>query len=573
VVDAGAFTDQFGNATLAINWTFTTADNVPPVITFTPPAQVNKGTVNSALFTATVTDNGGTVSSTTLSWRKIGGGSFTNLLGVHNSTTLNWDFAVTESMPDANGLEYFITAKDPANNVGRLPLDPNTNFYIYLSYPDAQSIIPSSVLGLGGQKANWKIFTVPFELGSNNGISAVLNELSTLTYKTDWRMLSYKDDVAWGEYPGDFSTFTRGKGYFINIKTAPAPLKVGDVVAPSNNRNTLFQLPLKKGWNEVGNPYLTPISWADVAAFPGNNLTGTAAQLKTFSSGNYVNGTTLQPFEGGFVFVSSDVTVSIPFSGQTAIGGRSAPFIAKDLGQDQWQLNLRMQQGELVNELSAIGMQPNATLTMDDFDDINPPRFFNYLEMDFPHPEFFAKNFSVDVVPTQAEYTWEFSVESNQAGPAELSWDNTSFGNSGKELFLFDIAQQTPVNMRTTNHYNFNPEESGRFRIYFGEHLGDKLRPDQIMLGKAFPNPTTGVTAIPFSLPGYTASFRVKLEVYDLLGNKVATLADGDFAPGFYTSEWNTTVSNTSDGLYIYRMIVADQNKNIIQTGKVVLKK
>jgi hypothetical protein len=127
--------------------------------------------------------------------------------------------------------------------------------------------------------------------------------------------------------------------------------------------------------------------------------------------------------------------------------------------------------------------------------------------------------------------------------------------------------------MRTRNHYNFNPDESGRFRIYFGEHLGDKLRPDQIMLGKAFPNPTTGVTAIPFSLPGYTASFRVKLEVYDLLGNKVATLADGDFAPGFYTSDWNTSLSNTSDGLYIYRMIVADQNKNIIQTGKVVLRK
>jgi hypothetical protein len=573
VVDVGAFTDQFGNATLAIGWTFTTTDNVAPVITFTPPAQMNKGAVSSALFSATVTDNSGTVSSTVLSWRKIGGGTFTNLVGGFNSTTQNWDFAVTESMPDGNGLEYFITAKDPANNVGRLPLDPNTNFYIYLGYPTAQSIIPSSVLGLGGQKENWKIFTVPFELGSNNGISAVLDEFSTLTYKTDWRMLSYKDDVAWGEYPGDFSTFTRGKGYFINIKTAPAPLKIGDVVAPSNNRNTLFQLNLKKGWNEVGNPYLTPISWADVAAFPGNNLTGTAAQLKTFSSGNYGNGTTLQPFEGGFVFVSSDVTVSIPFSGQTAIGGRSTSLIARDLGQDQWQLNLSMKQGELVNELSAIGMQPNATLTMDQFDDVNPPRFFNYLEMDFPHPEFFAKNFSVDVVPTQSEYTWEFSVQSNQAGTAELSWDNTSFGNSSKELFLFDIEQQTPINMRTRNHYNFNPGESQRFRIYFGEHLGDKLRPDHVMLGKAFPNPTTGMTAIPFSLPGYTASFRVKLEVYDLLGNKVATLADGDFAPGFYTSEWNTTVSNTSDGLYIYRMIVADQNKNIIQTGKVVLKK
>jgi hypothetical protein len=330
---------------------------------------------------------------------------------------------------------------------------------------------------------------------------------------------------------------------------------------------------LKKGWNQIGNPYLTPISWADVASFSTNNLSGTAAQLKTFSSGNYANGTTLQPFEGGFVFVDSDVIISVPFSGQTAIGGRTEPLVSKDPGQDQWQLNLRMQQGELVNELSAIGMRPNATLTMDQFDDVNPPRFFHYLEMDFPHPEHFAKNFSVDVVPTQPEYTWDFSVESNQAGTAELSWDNADFGNSNKELFLFDIAQQKPIDMRTANQYSFNPKESGRFKIYFGEHPGNKIRPDRVLLGKAFPNPSTGMTTIPFTLPEYTASFRVKLEVYDLLGNKVATLADGEFAPGFYVSDWNPALSNASDGLYVYRIIVADQNKNVVQTGKVVLKK
>ncbi len=101
VVDAGAFTDQFGNATLAITWSFTTLDNVPPVITFTPPTQMNKGTVSSALFSATVTDNSGTVSSATLSYRPIATGNFANLTGTLSATSQKWDFAVTESMPDA----------------------------------------------------------------------------------------------------------------------------------------------------------------------------------------------------------------------------------------------------------------------------------------------------------------------------------------------------------------------------------------------------------------------------------------------------------------------------------------
>jgi len=127
--------------------------------------------------------------------------------------------------------------------------------------------------------------------------------------------------------------------------------------------------------------------------------------------------------------------------------------------------------------------------------------------------------------------------------------------------------------MRTTNKYNFIPKESTGFRIYFGEHLGNKLKPDRVQLGKAFPNPSAGVTTIPFTLPAYAASFRVRLEVYDVLGNRVAILADGEFEPGFYEANWNSTGSMASDGLYVYRMVVADQTKNIVQTGKVVLKK
>ena len=168
---------------------------------------------------------------------------------------------------------------------------------------------------------------------------------------------------------------------------------------------------------------------------------------------------------------------------------------------------------------------------------------------------------------------WNFNVDSNLEGMAELSWDNTAFGNSSKELYLFDIAQQKPIDMRAVNKYSFNPKESGSFRVYFGENLEKTIKPDRVLLGKAFPNPSMGVTTIPFTLPEYTASFRVKLEVYDLLGNRVATLADGEFAPGFYTAEWNSTVHNWSDGLYVYRMVVADQNKIVVQTGKVVLKR
>jgi len=64
-------------------------------------------------------------------------------------------------------------------------------------------------------------------------------------------------------------------------------------------------------------------------------------------------------------------------------------------------------------------MNPDALLTKDDYDDVNPPRLFDFLEVNFDHPEYFLKRFSRDVVPTQFEYTWTFDVDSNLEGMAE----------------------------------------------------------------------------------------------------------------------------------------------------------
>ncbi|MDZ7647640.1 MAG: hypothetical protein U5K54_10955 [Cytophagales bacterium] len=134
-------------------------------------------------------------------------------------------------------------------------------------------------------------------------------------------MVTIKDNESWDEYPTAFSTLERGKGYFINIKTpVGGGIKLPDATAPSNHRGNLFQINLKEGWNQIGNPYLSSINWSDVVAL--NSLTGTAQQLKTFSGGSYGNGTSLLPFEGGFVLSASAITISIPFAGQTASGGR-----------------------------------------------------------------------------------------------------------------------------------------------------------------------------------------------------------------------------------------------------------
>ena len=68
------------------------------------------------------------------------------------------------------------------------------------------------------------------------------------------------------------------------------------------------------------------------------------------------------------------------------------------------------------------------------------------------------------------------------------------------------------------------------------------------------PNPFTGGTVIGFDLP---RSERVKLEVFDLAGRRVRVLAEGSYAPGRWTAEWDrrdAAGSPMRPGVYLYRL-------------------
>ncbi|MFZ1806321.1 MAG: FG-GAP-like repeat-containing protein [Cyclobacteriaceae bacterium] len=571
-IGSGAFIDANQNDFAGLapgNWTFTTIDNIPPQVVFTPPGTANKG-FGTATYSTGATDNGGTVASVVLSHRKISGGVFTDVAGTFNSVTNMWDFTIAEPAFGESGLEYFITATDATNNEGRLPESPTEYFYTYLLFGgDNIAKIPSARLGFGGALSNWKIFSIPFDLGANNSIVGVFDELSSKEYKTEWRFITYQNTTNWLEYP-TLSTIDRGKGYFINIKDAVEIALTDNLQAPTNNRSNLFQMTLKQGWNQVGNPYLSIINWSDVSTF--NSLTGTAAALKTYASSSYVNATSLQPYEGGFVFVDADITISIPFAGQVAPGGR-VNNISSELSEEDWIVPLVLQQQGVTNELSGIGMNRMSSISMDDYDDVNPPRFINFLEMNFDHPEHFAKRFSRDVVPTREEYTWTFTVDSNLKGLATLNWDNTGFGTNENELYLLDIAQQKSINMREASAYTFDANSSSQFKVYFGENLAAKIQPEKIQLGKAYPNPTSGRTTIPFTLPKTTGSYHVRLEVYDMVGRRVDILQNGILPAGFYETEWDSTNKQFSNGLYTYRLVVAGDRKNEVYTDKIILNK
>ena len=88
--------------------------------------------------------------------------------------------------------------------------------------------------------------------------------------------------------------------------------------------------------------------------------------------------------------------------------------------------------------------------------------------------------------------------------------------------------------------------------------------PKQYTLYQNYPNPFNPTTTIKFDLP---QAAEVKLAIYNILGEKVVTLADGFLEEGFHSVVFDA--KNLASGTYIYRL----QTSGFVQTKKMVLMK
>ena len=119
----------------------------------------------------------------------------------------------------------------------------------------------------------------------------------------------------------------------------------------------------------------------------------------------------------------------------------------------------------------------------------------------------------------------------------------------GVQVRLFDLTDLRRFVGTTT-------DEAGRFALplrAFSTARGTAL-PNDFALGQNYPNPFNPSTIIPYQIP---ASAHVRLEVFNLLGQRLATLVDGVRSAGTHTAQWDgTDVAGRAvgAGVYIYRL-------------------
>ena len=96
---------------------------------------------------------------------------------------------------------------------------------------------------------------------------------------------------------------------------------------------------------------------------------------------------------------------------------------------------------------------------------------------------------------------------------------------------------------------------------YLGEIITDvyakemNIIPSEIILYQNYPNPFNSNTVIKFSIP---SEGQVRIELYNVIGELIKTIADGFFNAGIQTV--NLSSDDLPSGIYLYRLKIGTQS-------------
>lgn len=576
VLEPGTFTDIFGNDAPGLptssDWTFTTAaipDTQDPTITVTTSdLTYMKGTPKS--LEINVTDNqevdalGASIyyrkisAPATVAFQTAGMASSGN-----DAPSLDFSISTEDSWYDPIGLEFYFTATDKAGNIKRLPADSNSFLYSYIDYSAEASRPKVEGLIFGATASSYRIIAVPFELPDDK-ISTVFADLGEPN-KERYRIGSYNNQTkTFDEYPESLTDIGRGVGYWI-LQRNFTEIVLKSASSAENNRNNFFIRNLQAGWNQIGNPYPVEISWEEIRA-QNSNVRG----LKVYNNGTFEDASTLNPFQGGFVYADADVNNLIYRFPGILSGGRTR-VTTSDLSAESWDLTIEVSQGLLKNATGGIGMRRNANIGLDTFDDFNPPSIFDRLELVFKNQD--NIDLARSVVPQEENYVWSFTSYAEGSDDTVLSWDNDAFGDNDVDLWLYDEVQVNFINMREENSYGYRSGSPREFKIYYGDLAEIRAEPSFSLLGQPWPNPALGSIHIPFAIKSKHGKATVAINVINSQGQLIKQVANQYYDAGTHQVEWDPASTETKPGLYLIEWkMTLDSGEQLREIKRVIVK-
>lgn len=493
-----------------------------------------------------------------------------------------------------NGLEYYIKIVDTQNEVLTYPtLDGQSNpFALSVRHTGVESDLefhyqkldvdpdnnPDELLG---QMVS--MFSIPFQLDSSKVKDVIEDNLGA--YDPSQWLLSY-----WQRVDSLYTTYNTktqnydafrllpGRAFWLASHLATS-FDLGAFQTVSTSES--YAIEVNHGWNMIGNPFNFQVAWENCAV-----------STDSISTPVYYDGTNgyrldwpvLEPWKGYWIYNADKDTIPDyiyvrPL--QTNIDTRSLAKSAstdEQMGEKDWMIRFMAESDGTKDLDNYVGVRQVACADYDAFDRFEPPRLGGQVQIAFTATENQKGQLAYDIrnQGTQGQ-VWYLHVNAANGNAYQLSWEFLQTLPEGWGAYLFNLEEQTSVNLLESAKQTFkvDGEENisvqklviGDRNFIDAESEGISLVPIQFELFQNFPNPFNPVTEIQFTLPKRAEA---KIMIYNTLGQRVAVLKDEVMDAGMHNLQWhgrNTNGIQVASGVYICQL----RTKDHVATKKMIL--
>ena len=423
------------------------------------------------------------------------------------------------------------------------------------SYPATISVVQNKSFGDFSLESSFRLVSLPGETGI--AIGATFSG----TAGVDWNAFNDNGNAT-GEFfvpydgSGTFS-FRPGNGFWV---VSNGNWSVNEDVASVELSNAgAFEIELQSGWNIVSTPFELATPWAAVRLLsPGIN----AADMLWGFNGSFSSVSTMNPYEAYYYFNDSSdpLTMRIPYPAEAAanLNIDTLPGAMLTLSTET-EAGLASSAHILINE--------EASEEDDVFDQRSPRTQLASL--------------ALYLTPKEQDSRGALALEARPFVGKGQAFDMVLQGKAGQQLtlstegleefadyevYLVDRRRGQFMDLHSEGAIRIDQESlEQRYSLVIGtpgfiESQRESLVPEQLELTPSYPNPFREATTIAYTLPEPAS---VTLEIYDLLGRRIASLVDGEQAAGFHEVKW---AGAQASGVYLSVLKVG----NTVQTQKLV---
>ncbi|MBH30494.1 MAG: hypothetical protein CMG71_00705 [Candidatus Marinimicrobia bacterium] len=491
------------------------------------------------------------------------------------------DHTISGADVTTEGLSYYIEAKDVAWNSTTSPAEGSHDIIVTVPGDGQVSNTrwPSGVPA-GKEVTNYQLISFPI-IPDNGSAQTILEDDLGAYDNAIWRFYGYSGGGAYSEYPS--VTVKPGVSYF--LITSQDGITIDTDAGRTASTSKPFEVSINTGdWTLIGNPFDFTIPLDRITTNEGVSLNNDP-NVYTYS-GDWRAASSLQPWEG-FAFKSSSAN-------RLYIEPRSSVRLARKgagaLQEGEWMVNISANNGFGSDNLNTVGVRHSALDGYDPLDGYEPPMLPGGVSLSFPHDDWEEHSdiYNTDIrsVPEEGQ-VWDMEVVSgNPDFNTWITFDGLETLPDDYEIFLIDRSTKTAHNLKWKPEYLFDvasPNVVRKLRFAAGKRDfvqsnsgGVDLFPDEYSLSQNFPNPFNAQTSLIISLKDHAV---IDLEIYNLLGERVAVMARREARPsGYYTFIWNGKDgygNPVASGVYLAHGRITGKNGKVVkaQSRKLLLVK